>query len=110
MEDLSNIREAGVADESEAESHQFGGTVLSKRQKVSNDDREQAQRDKLLKMFTPFLEEKMAEQTKSNEQMMERFKNSMMEAMHEQQNLYLSSLKKVIPKTMPPAQIIQQVV
>lgn len=34
-------------------------------------------------MFTPILEEKMAEQMKSNEAMMERFKNSMMEAMHE---------------------------
>ena len=48
-------------------------------------------------MFEPILEEKMTEQLKSNEAMLERFKNSMMEAMHEQSNLFFSSLKKVIP-------------
>ena len=34
-------------------------------------------------MFEPILEEKMSEQLKNNEVMLERFKNSMMEVMHE---------------------------
>lgn len=58
-------------------------------------------------MFKPIIEEKMAEQMKNNEAMMERFKNSMMEAMHEQSNLYLTSLKKVIPKSVPAPQVVQ---
>lgn len=82
--DLSNIRETSrVAEDSDVE-FPLATANMSKRQKVSSDEKEQAeQEEKLLTMFTPILEEKMAEQMKSNEAMMERFKNSMMEAMHE---------------------------
>ena len=49
-------------------------------------------------MIEPLLEEKMAEQIKSNEAMLERFKDSMLEKMYEQSNLFLDQIKTVVPK------------
>ena len=81
----------------------------TKRQHVSNDPREQdeAERKKLYKMFEPILEEKMAEQMKYNEVMLEKFKESMIEVMHEQSNQFLSQVKQVIPKNPPPQANLQ---
>ena len=58
-------------------------------------------------MFEPILEEKMAEQMKYNEVMLEKFKESMIEVMHEQSNQFLSQVKQVIPKNPPPQANLQ---
>ena len=50
-----------------------------------------------MKIFEPLLEEKMNEQIKSNEAMLERFKNSMIAELHEQSNMFMSQIKSVIP-------------
>ena len=44
-----------------------------------------------MKMFEPILDQKL-----------ERFKNSMLEVMHEQSNLFLTNLKSVIPQNLSP--------
>jgi len=41
-------------------------------------------------MFEPILEQKMSEQIKSNEVILERFKESMLEVIHEQSNLFFN--------------------
>ena len=51
----------------------------------------------MMKMFEPILEKKMAEHIKSNEAMLERFKDSMLEVIHEQSNLFLTHMKNVVP-------------
>jgi len=63
MGDLSNIKEVSRLNEDEAGSEVEFPQISAKRQRVSNDAKEQSdgERKKLLKMFEPFLEEKMSE-------------------------------------------------
>ena len=72
----------------EASEKEFGGVhgpIAMKRQHISQDPQEQrnAEQQRMIKMFEPILEEKMAEQKKSHEAMLERFKDSMLEKIYE---------------------------
>jgi len=101
--DLSQIKDASNTINEEVVSDEdfvaVSGALSVKRQHVSMDPKEQseAERQRMMKLFEPILEKKMAEQIKSNEAMLERFKDSMLEVIHEQSNMFLSHIKNVVP-------------